>query len=59
MSFWKTIAGLISNTEARTLRADAATHTLQTIDHAHHEIHAGSHFYVAGTADINNNDDQT
>ena len=28
------------------LRIDKATHTLQTIDYAHHEIHDGSNFYV-------------
>jgi len=26
------------------IRIDASTHSLQTIDYAHHEIHAGSHF---------------
>ena len=27
---------------------DRATETLQTIDYEHHEIHAGSHFYICG-----------
>jgi len=26
-------------------RLDATTHTMQTIDYEHHEIHAGSHFF--------------
>ena len=30
------------------VRMDAATNTLQTIDYPHHEIHAGSHFYIEG-----------
>lgn len=39
------ISGLVSTGQVRNLRADLSTHTLQTIDYAHHEIHAGSHFY--------------
>ena len=35
-------------------RIDANTETLMTIDYAHHEIHSGSHFYVAGCASIAN-----
>jgi len=27
-------------------RLDVSTHTLQTIEYEHHEIHAGSHFYL-------------
>ena len=30
------------------LRMDASTHSIQTIDYSHHEIHSGSHFYVQG-----------
>ncbi len=36
----------------RKLRADIITHALQTIDYAHHEIHAGSHFYIEGYATL-------
>ena len=34
------------------LRMDASTHTLQTIEYEHHEIHSGSHFFVHGYLDI-------
>ena len=33
-------------------RLDIATHTLQTIDYSHHEIHAGSHFNHAEIVDL-------
>ncbi len=39
----------------RKLRADIITHSLQTIDYAHHEIHAGSHFYIEGYATLAEN----
>ena len=29
---------------------DNTTHTLQTIDYEHHEIHAGSHFFYTDSA---------
>ncbi len=32
----------------RRARGDKSTDSLQTIDYAHHEIHAGSHYYVSG-----------
>ena len=34
------------------LRMDASTHSLQTIEYEHHEIHSGSHFFVNGYLDI-------
>jgi hypothetical protein len=37
--------GRISNTETKPVRIDASTHSLQTIDYAHHEIHTGGHFF--------------
>ena len=33
---------------------DSTTHGVVFIDHAHYEIHSGSHFFVAGTGDIAN-----
>ena len=57
ISFWKTIAGLISNTEARTVRVDASTHSLQTVDYAHHEIHGGSHYFFRSFATLGNGGD--
>jgi len=38
------IVGKTGDTTYQVPRLDAITHTLQTIDYAHHEIHAGSHF---------------
>jgi len=38
------ILGLTSDTTSQVPRVDATTHTLQTIDYEHHEIHSGSHF---------------
>lgn len=35
-------------------RIDAGTHTLQTIDYAHHEIHDGSTFFVKDYMDLTN-----
>jgi len=29
-------------------RMDASTHTVQTIEYEHHEIHAGSHYFICG-----------
>ena len=52
MSLWKAITGLISDTVARTARLDASTHTLQVINYNHHEIHAGSHYFVEDVADL-------
>lgn len=41
-----TIAGLANDSTPRHAKLDTATHTMQTIDYAHHEVHAGSHYYV-------------
>ena len=34
------------------IRIDASTHSMQTIDYAHHEAHSGAFFYVKGWLDI-------
>jgi len=34
---------------------DASTETLQTIEYEHHEIHAGSHYFVSGYVDLSIN----
>ena len=34
--------------EPTTIKVDASTDTMQTIDYAHHEVHSGSHYYVSG-----------
>ena len=36
--------GLTSNTTEAEIRIDKTTHTMQTIEYAHHKIHAGSHY---------------
>lgn len=41
----KFIEGLTSDSTSQGMRLDASTHTLQTIDYAHHEIHSGDHFF--------------
>ena len=46
------LTGLISDTKAVPLRVDSGTHTLQTIDYEHHEIHGGSHYFVVGVQDL-------
>jgi len=48
MSYFGTMKALISTTVARNIRADASTHSLQTVKSEHHEIHSGSHYYIEG-----------
>lgn len=33
-------------------RIDTSTHTLQTIEYEHHEVHSGSKYYIEGHADL-------
>ncbi len=47
------ILGLTATDELRNLRADRSTHTLQTIEYEHHEIHAGSHYFYTDANTIN------
>ena len=44
--------GLISNTEFAYLRVDPSTHTLQTIEYEHHEIHGGSHYFIIDASEL-------
>jgi hypothetical protein len=46
MSYFGLLKALISATDSRDVRADASTHSLQTISYGHHEIHSGSSFSV-------------
>jgi hypothetical protein len=39
-------------------RMDGPTHTLQIIDYAHHEIHAGSHFFYTDSVTLNSGQSQ-
>jgi hypothetical protein len=53
MSLIRAIAGFINNTDVRSVRLDSSTHTMQTIDYEHHEVHSGSHFiYTQCDADF-------
>ena len=36
------------------LRMDASTHSIQTIEYEHHEIHSGSHYYIEGHTTLAN-----
>jgi len=37
-------------------KVDDMTFTLQTIDHTHHEIHEGDHYYIQGYAELDDTD---
>jgi len=39
---------ILTGSKNRELGVDGMTHVLNTIDYEHHEIHEGSHFFVAG-----------
>lgn len=45
MSYFQEIKGRTSDITIQTPRIDAVTHTLQTIDYPHHEIHQGTHYF--------------
>jgi hypothetical protein len=49
------ITGKTGDTTYQTPRIDSSTHTLQTIEYEHHEIHEGSHFFVDGVQDLSIN----
>lgn len=40
------------------IRIDSATHSLQTVDYEHHEIHAGSHYFYTDSVELDNNGTQ-
>jgi hypothetical protein len=46
------IGGLDSNDTPKHAKIDSATHTMQSIDYAHHEIHAGSHFMYSDSVEL-------
>jgi hypothetical protein len=52
MSLWKSLTGLINNTEFRTARIDASTHSLQIVDYSHHERHGGSAFFYMDSVEL-------
>jgi len=51
MARWGSGAGEVDD-----VRIDASTNVLTTIDYGHHEVHAGSHFFVVGYQDLAAND---
>lgn len=55
MSLWKTLAAKWGSGagEQADVRIDPSTSSLQTVDYAHHEVHAGSHFtFIATDGDL-------
>lgn len=52
------IGGLVSGDTPRHARLDTSTHTLQTIDYAHHEVHSGSHFFYTDKNTVGSGDKQ-
>jgi hypothetical protein len=46
----------IEDSAGKTIRFDASTDSMQTIDYAHHEVHSGSHYFVAGGEGMNLNE---
>jgi len=46
--------GRIDADTIKPLRIDSATHAMEIIDYAHHEVHAGSHYYIEGYTTLAN-----
>lgn len=40
------LALLVCGSTDKTARVDSATHALETVDYAHHEMHGGSHYFI-------------
>jgi len=55
MSVLHLIYGKTSDSTYQAPRIDSTTHTLQTIDYEHHEVHGGSHYTVRGYQDLSIN----
>lgn len=43
---------ILTGADDRELTVDSATHALNIIQYEHHEIHSGSHYFVAGVQDL-------
>lgn len=56
MSSWKNLVARFGAAAGETddVRIDAVTNSLLGIDYVHHEIHAGSHFYLEGHTTLGN-----
>lgn len=46
------LLGKTGDATYQTPRLDSATHSIQTIEYEHHEIHAGSHFEITNLVDL-------
>lgn len=57
MSLWKLLNGRWGSGAGETdeIRIDGSTNALEIIEYEHHEIHAGSHYYLTSYADVANN----
>ena len=56
MTYINTMNGKISDTETRTARLDASTNATTTVGYEHHEIHAGSHYFLCNYESLSNAD---
>ena len=54
MSYFGALKGLISDTVGRIVRLDSATHAMNVILYAHHEVHGGSSFTCHYNNDVTN-----
>lgn len=51
-----TLSAILANSSGVPLGVDKSTRVLDTIEYEHHEIYAGSHFYLAGFKELGNGD---
>ena len=52
--FWKVLTGRWGSGDGETdqVRIDGVTNSLQVLDHTHHEIHSGEHYYIQGYLEL-------
>ena len=55
VSLWKWLTATYDGTNGDRVRIDGSTNSLQFVGYEHHEIHSGSHYYVAGYQDLSIN----
>lgn len=57
MSFWKQVSARWGSGvgEVDEVRMDASTNSLQVVDYEHHEVHAGSHYFIDDVSDLSIN----
>lgn len=58
MSYWRSLFAFFGSgaSDIDSVRMDASTHALEAIEHEHHKIHSGSHFFVIGYQDLSINE---